>query len=465
MLSETEKQKLIAFTLMARRYTIPLLEEDELTSAILGTATLFTVNSKYYLITAAHVIADIVNAKRMDRIGLPLGLNAASVANLGNHFISYNREFEKFDVAIIRLDQTELVSRLKESWDFLSIKNVAAVDHTHTKAFIAGYPRAASRTSKDFKMSSQFMCFATTFLDHVPEEADDVQPGVDVFLNHEESGYALDGNLTELPKLQGVSGASVWSVLPDLEAGVWNSEDHVRVVAVEVACRAGLYVRAKSWLLVANLFEAIDRTAAREITIAMERTSLPLFKDPATAPESAPVRGAARDDSSIRQARREYYRRLGELMEMLEDQRERGNHERMDQIKGQIEVLVREFQSAVGVRLRDRRVGSEAERSRLRVMKDRAAVLKSLGGAKSIDDAQFTVYRPQTVAPMKWATLLAFAHRAKLPPDAPEDEPDPLTKSNGKPIRFSVRALPSTSGIRRSAGTSTNDDGHYVTGL
>jgi TIR domain-containing protein len=42
------------------------------------------------------------------------------------------------------------------------------------------------------------------------------------------------------------------------------------------------------------------------------------------------------------------------------------------------------------------------------------------------ENVQFTVYRPKAVEPMKWYPLLAFAHLAELPEDAPADEPDPL---------------------------------------
>jgi TIR domain/Carboxypeptidase regulatory-like domain/Domain of unknown function (DUF4062) len=44
------------------------------------------------------------------------------------------------------------------------------------------------------------------------------------------------------------------------------------------------------------------------------------------------------------------------------------------------------------------------------------------------DDVMFTVYRPGTVVPQKWYSLLAFAHLAERRPDAPPDEPDPLAE-------------------------------------
>lgn len=41
------------------------------------------------------------------------------------------------------------------------------------------------------------------------------------------------------------------------------------------------------------------------------------------------------------------------------------------------------------------------------------------------EDVQFTVYRPRVVEPLRWYTLLAFAHLEALPADAPPGEPEP----------------------------------------
>jgi serine/threonine protein kinase len=42
------------------------------------------------------------------------------------------------------------------------------------------------------------------------------------------------------------------------------------------------------------------------------------------------------------------------------------------------------------------------------------------------ENVQFTVYRPQTIAPGKWHSMLAFAHLSERRPDAARDEPDPV---------------------------------------
>jgi serine/threonine protein kinase len=44
------------------------------------------------------------------------------------------------------------------------------------------------------------------------------------------------------------------------------------------------------------------------------------------------------------------------------------------------------------------------------------------------DNVQFTVYRPKVVPPETWQPLLAFAHLADLPADAPAGTPDPVAE-------------------------------------
>jgi hypothetical protein len=61
----------------------------------------------------------------------------------------------------------------------------------------------------------------------------------------------------------------------------------------------------------------------------------------------------------------------------------------------------------------DEELGDEAEPSRQLV---------------ADDNVQFSVYRPRIVQPEKWYPLLAFAHLAERPPDAPPDTPDPLAE-------------------------------------
>ncbi|MBM4025646.1 MAG: TIR domain-containing protein [Planctomycetes bacterium] len=55
--------------------------------------------------------------------------------------------------------------------------------------------------------------------------------------------------------------------------------------------------------------------------------------------------------------------------------------------------------------------------------------------ASLMEDVQFTVFRPQVIAPEKWYSLLAFAHLRERRPDAPADEPDPLQEVHRQACR------------------------------
>lgn len=45
------------------------------------------------------------------------------------------------------------------------------------------------------------------------------------------------------------------------------------------------------------------------------------------------------------------------------------------------------------------------------------------------ENVMFTVFRPKTIIPQKWTSMIAFAHLSERPPDAP-DEPDPIKEVN-----------------------------------
>jgi hypothetical protein len=66
-------------------------------------------------------------------------------------------------------------------------------------------------------------------------------------------------------------------------------------------------------------------------------------------------------------AKESYRKRLYELREAVEDQRERGDLERAARTESEIDFLAREISCAVGLGGRDRRAGSLSERARLSV--------------------------------------------------------------------------------------------------
>jgi hypothetical protein len=143
-----------------------------------------------------------------------------------------------FDTAIIRFEQPELIAALQAGWRFLSPKDLSPIRADMPNCFVAGYPRVTTRKA-GWEFSPKFFCFVSSLLSEVPEDANEVREGLDIFLQHRESGEDLDGGTSEVPNLKGVSGASIWGVVPNSGDCVWSAESRLRVIECKrVAVRA-----------------------------------------------------------------------------------------------------------------------------------------------------------------------------------------------------------------------------------
>ena len=116
------------------------------------------------------------------------------------------------------------------------------------------------------------------------------------------------------------------------------------------------------------------------------------------------------------QAKQEYQRQLRELNEVLEDQRERGNHQRAEQITSEIDFLEREIARAVGLGGRDRRAGSASERARLNVTRAIKAAMQKISEQqpsmgelldRSIKTGTFCSYAPDSQNQVTWQFAVA----------------------------------------------------------
>jgi hypothetical protein len=263
-MNERQQNELRAITLYTRQCTIPLFEESENDAEILGTGTLFKVNSQHYLVTAAHVLEELIATNRLERIGIPLGGSSAAVSNLGKCNIETFKITDPFDAAIIRFEQPELIAALQEGWRFLSPKDLTPIRTDMPNCLVAGYPRVTTRKA-GWELSPKFFCFVSSLLSQIPEDANEVREGLDIFLQHRERGEDLDGGTSEMPNLKGVSGASIWGVVPNSGDCVWSAESRLKVIGVQTSCRSGSYIRGKSWELVARVFKRFDKRAFEEI--------------------------------------------------------------------------------------------------------------------------------------------------------------------------------------------------------
>ncbi len=111
------------------------------------------------------------------------------------------------------------------------------------------------------------------------------------------------------------------------------------------------------------------------------------------------------------QAKREYKRRLQELNEELEEQRERGNHERADKLETEIDFVARELERSIGLGGRDRHTGSNAERARLNVTRAIKNAVQKISDQHAglgelldhtIRTGSFCCYLPDRDRPVAW---------------------------------------------------------------
>jgi hypothetical protein len=136
-------------------------------------------------VTAAHVLEELIATNRLERIGIPLGGSSAAVSNLGKCNIETFKITDPFDAAIIRFEQPELIAALLEGWRFLSPKDLTPIRTDMPNCLVAGYPRVTTRKA-GWELSPKFFCFVSSLLSQIPEDANEVREGLDIFLQHRE---------------------------------------------------------------------------------------------------------------------------------------------------------------------------------------------------------------------------------------------------------------------------------------
>src|SRR4029077_15228851 len=131
------------------------------------------------------------------------------------------------------------------------------------------------------------------------------------------------------------------------------------------------------------------------------------------------------------QAKAAYRRRLSELREELEQAKELGNVERAEQAEKEMDALVRELSSAVGLGGRNRRAASASERARQSVSKTIKAVLERIAQSdatlgdifsRCIQTGVFCSYQPHPDFPIAGE----FAETIPEPAEQPISTGDPV---------------------------------------
>ena len=79
---------------------------------------------------------------------------------------------------------------------------------------------------------------------------------VDRFFYYEKNGQLLDASTREVPRLQGLSGASLWAYSEPW--GIWSASAALKVVAVQNSAKHGKWIRCADWEAVRYIFRMLE---------------------------------------------------------------------------------------------------------------------------------------------------------------------------------------------------------------
>jgi len=241
--------------------TVPIFLELGDSSGLLATGTLFKVGGRSFIISARHVFDEVPDLAKLAYPENPL---RGHLYTLGSFTILRPTE-EHIDVAAIELKSPETIERLEANWQFLSLANVAAPSRfTRDGAFfVSGYPESLTKNDAGWTKGKLVTAF-TQRLPSAPSEAEQpVISELDLFFDYSRNATSVAGNQIETPKLPGVSGASIWEILPVL--GVWSPETATRVIGIQSAYVHSKYIRGKNWWAVAKVLELADHGLAEAV--------------------------------------------------------------------------------------------------------------------------------------------------------------------------------------------------------
>ncbi|KDR26211.1 MULTISPECIES: hypothetical protein [Caballeronia] len=259
--SEQRRQEVIAIERFAFNVTLPILLEVGADTVLRATGTLFRIAQRRFVITARHIFDNVDHEK----FGYPESPLQGGTSTFGTANYILPKE-EHVDVAVIELLDEKTIQCLDTNWQYLSLDNVAPVSgSTSDNAFfVSGYPGSLTEMDRGW-VKGRLVTAYTQRMRSVPSGAEDpIVPGLDLFFDYSGEATSVTGQPIQTPELPGVSGASIWEVVDNV-SGVWSPEAATRVVGVQSAYIHSKYIRAKSWLAVAQVLELADEQLAAAV--------------------------------------------------------------------------------------------------------------------------------------------------------------------------------------------------------
>lgn len=218
-----------------------------------GTGLLFGVESRLFLVTAAHVLDDI----EFSTLSFPRRAGD-QVQTFGNAKIFRPHPSDNIDVAVIELEDASTIELLRSNWTVLTFENVVPKgQYRGGDRLICGYPGAKAQNS-EFGIHQRPLVLSTVELDHTPSVSNS-SPEVDAFYLLDENGYNMaTGKKEVIPNLRGVSGGGIWLCTDIPSSNFWKPLDILKLNATQVSVSSGTWIRGAYWDAAAKIFMSAE---------------------------------------------------------------------------------------------------------------------------------------------------------------------------------------------------------------
>lgn len=208
----------------------------------IGTGTLLRVNSRLFVITAAHLFDDAA----LNQFYLPTSaVNGKAAKIIGS--IVRAKNHDEIDIAVIEILDQHLADALRQGWQPVTLAQVG--EPTDQGQFVlVGYP--SERQQIRDTTYEYGVCTAFTSRIAIPSNANGASEEIDLFFKYAKTAIDEDGKPLSTPHLRGASGGSVWQYRDPSAAGIWSPEKSLTLVGVQASTMDGEWFRATRWSVV-----------------------------------------------------------------------------------------------------------------------------------------------------------------------------------------------------------------------
>jgi hypothetical protein len=248
-----EKEHMLAVEQFMRRVTVPILCSVLSELDHIGTGTIFKIDDRYFLITAAHIFDNVI----LEDVVIPRNPIASPKLQTLGIFDIHRADNENIDIAILELKEESTIEHIKLGWHALTLNNTAPASKEGT-FLICGYPSVRMKVAPG-SLGGSLLTAYTERLPTAPKFAEPpVDDRLDMFFAYEAEAKDINGNTLASPHLRGVSGSSIWEYQHGQDQNFWTPESWLRVVGIQSSFRKGYYSRAKTWEYVMEMLRKIE---------------------------------------------------------------------------------------------------------------------------------------------------------------------------------------------------------------